>query len=777
MGKHLLRDWIINQSLNHSKRTIIISLILTALIASGLKYFFVEDDMMKLLPKKMQTRQTWDKIKKEFGNTDVIFVAFGHQDKTIINQETMAKFWDFVKELESISDIEEVNCIITQNRMDNDDGFLIIDDLITQRDLSEEEIISVKNYLDRNPNTKIRFISSNEDYTNIMIKPYNSANLTELSFAIRDITEKHLKGYEIYYGGSPYVTGIMTVLIREDVQMLMIIGMAGMILILLLNLRSVPGVSMVLSVIFMSLLAMLGSMGWIYHITGSDRFVFSLINTSMPIIMLTIANSDGVHIMAKFFKKIRLLRDKREALTQTMQSLMLPVFLTSFTTVVAFLSMIYSPLEVQTGYGVSIAIGVIWAWFLSSTFLPSLILYKNWNLDSNAVKHASYLEKKIDLLGRGVIRRPKRVLATGLILVIMGLIGIFWLNVEVDIQSFFRKDSEIRQGLEFLDKQMVGTMDMQFRVEADIKDPNTLVYMEQLQEYLEQQPQVTTTISIADIIKQMHRTVMDDDPAFEIIPETKDKVNNLFTMYSMSGDPDDFSSLINYDYSVGLISAFLRNMSSKDVIQFVQNTENTIEKNGQSKLNMTITGMLMVFKDLIGLIVRSSFISITFSILAIALIGAYFFERLHWGILAVIPMSSAVILNFGLMGIFGVDLSHVTAMLSAIIIGVGVDFAIHYISQYKRFIQRGISTDVLSQEVVDDVGYPIVLDALSNMSFGALLFSQFLPIQHMGGLMVFSMIATSVGTLTLLAALAEIYKHKLIAGELTLNQLTNKELK
>jgi predicted RND superfamily exporter protein len=63
---------------------------------------------------------------------------------------------------------------------------------------------------------------------------------------------------------------------------------------------------------------------------------------------------------------------------------------------------------------------------------------------------------------------------------------------------------------------------------------------------------------------------------------------------------------------------------------------------------------------------------------------------------------------------------------------------------------------------VDDVGYPIILDALSNMAFGALLFSQFLPIQHMGGLMVFSMVSTSVGTLTLLATLAEIFKVRLI---------------
>jgi hypothetical protein len=383
-------------------------------------------------------------------------------------------------------------------------------------------------------------------------------------------------------------------------------------------------------------------------------------------------------------------------------------------------------------------------------------------MDSKAVKQSSYLENIIDKFGKKVLHSPKKVLGSGIILILVGLIGINWLNVEVDIQSFFGKDTEIRQSLEFLDKEMVGTMDLQFRVEGDMKEPVNLEFMENLQTFLESHPQVTTAFSIADIVKQMHRTVMDDDPAYEIIPDTRGKVNNLFTMYSMSGDPDDFSSLVDYDYSVGLTTALMRNMSSKEIISFVEEIEELIAEDSNTDLGITITGMMVVFRDLVGLIVRSSFISISVSIIVIALIAGFFFNRLIWGALAVVPLTTAVILNFGFMGIFGIDLSHITAILSSIIIGVGVDFSIHYISQYKRLVRHGTRPDVLSREVVDDVGYPIILDALSNMAFGALLFSQFLPIQHMGGLMVFSMVSTSVGTLTLLATLAEIFKVRLI---------------
>jgi predicted RND superfamily exporter protein len=254
---------------------------------------------------------------------------------------------------------------------------------------------------------------------------------------------------------------------------------------------------------------------------------------------------------------------------------------------------------------------------------------------------------------------------------------------------------------------------------------------------------------------------MDDDPAFETIPENREKVNNLFTMYSMSGDPDDFSSLVDYNYEVGLVTALSKVMSTNEIFYYVEKMDIYIEENLNPDLNINVTGMIVVFRDLVILIIKSSIFSITFSLFVIGLIASVFFKRILWGVLAVIPLTSAVIINFGFMGYFGIELSHITAILSSIIIGVGVDFAIHYIAQFRR-LSRTVSIDKLSKEVVDDVGYPIILDAASNMGFGALLFSAFLPIQYIGGLMVFAMVSTSLGTLTVLSALAELLKKRLI---------------
>ena len=760
-SKHPLRKWFITQSLDFPLRTILISLIATIFLGSGIRFFIIDDDMMKILPKNLDSRISWDVIQEEFGSTEVIFIAFGKQGESIFNPDAFAALWDVEEQLEASNKVEEITSISTATRMDNLDGFMEIDDLQPYRDMRADEVNDVKLYLEKNPTIKKRFVSEDNEYFMITVQPYSSEGLNYFRDEVVSIVDPILSNYEIYYGGQAYVTGTMPAMIRDDVIILARIGIFIMAMVLLLNLRSLPGVAMVIMVIALSLFAMVGSMGWIYHLTGSERFLFTLANTSMPIILLTIANSDGVHVISKFFKELRLKKDKRLAIASTMDSLLIPIFLTSITTIAAFATLTLSPLEPLFGYGVVIGIGIAWAWFLSSLLLPSVINLKHWNHKSSAITKPSIFEKIINRFGKVVLTHPKYVFSAGAFFVLIGLTGLSKVIVDVNMTNFFRPGTEIRDTMDFMDNNMTGTVDIRVRVKGDIKDPKTLSSMRTLQNSMEKDAKVITSFSIANVVEQMHRTVMDDDPKFETVPVERDKVNNLFTMYSMSGDPDDFSSLVDYDYKVGLITAFSKVMTTKEIFAYVNEMTNQVKVVMDPSLDVDFTGMIVILRDLVIMVVRSSALSIIFSLIIIGIIASIFFKRILWGVLAVVPLSSAVIINFGFMGYFGIELSHITALLSSVIIGVGVDFAIHYISQYRR-LSKTIGTNKLSRSVVDDVGYPIILDAGSNMGFGALLFSAFVPIQYIGGLMVFAMVSTSIGTLTVLAALAELLKSRLV---------------
>jgi predicted RND superfamily exporter protein len=169
----------------------------------------------------------------------------------------MAALWDLTEALEAGKQIEKLNSITTAARMDNLDGFMEVDDLQPDRNLSQEEINDLKDYLDKNPAIKKRFVSQDDQYFLVTVQPYNSEGLNLFRDELVSIADPILADYEVHYGGQAYVTGTIPAMIREDVQSLMLLGILIMVVILLINLRSVPGVAMVLMVIGLSLFAMI----------------------------------------------------------------------------------------------------------------------------------------------------------------------------------------------------------------------------------------------------------------------------------------------------------------------------------------------------------------------------------------------------------------------------------------------------------------------------------------------------------------------------------------
>ncbi|SVD26801.1 uncharacterized protein METZ01_LOCUS379655, partial [marine metagenome] len=297
----------------------------------------------------------------EFKYSDFLFVAFGRDGENVLTKENLDIVWDLTEAFEMVPQVDEVLSLSTMNRMDSEDGFLEVDDLMPQRDLSELEIESLTEYLKGNSNLSAQMLGKNGDYINIIIRPKSSEDFPSLVSAVKKITAPYEDLHEFHFGGQPYIAGKVPGMIQTETQKLMLAGLLIMSIILLVNLRSVPSVGMILLVIVMSMLSMMGFLGWIYHFTGSARFVFTFVNSSMPIVLLTIANSDGVHIMSRFFREARKHKDVKEAITRTMNQLLLPIFLTSITTSAAFLTMLTSPITAMAGYGLSIGFGILWA--------------------------------------------------------------------------------------------------------------------------------------------------------------------------------------------------------------------------------------------------------------------------------------------------------------------------------------------------------------------------------------------------------------------------------
>ena len=821
-----IKNYLIYQSISFPLRTTILSVSFTLFIFLGILSFKVDDDLVKTFPQDLPSKIIWDEIQNEFGQTEYIFVSFGKPGKNILNDPwaiAQSKiFTDAV--LNQVQGIDKIISLSTYNKIDGDEYELIIGPLQDENFMSslnfgddkinnETQFIidDIKNYFKKNPEQKKRIISQNNDFLNIAIRPFYSdekdrngiwdvdepytdsnsngeydigeefidyplepTNYSEIVPPIKDLAQTHLGDYEIHFAGQPYLAGETPSLIKTDVSTLMIIGIIIMFIILFLNLRSVYAVFIILITIIGSFLAMLGFMGWMRYLTSSNYFDFTMMNTSMPIILLTIANSDGVHIVSRFFRELRKIKNKEDAIKITLESLTQPIFLTSITTSAAFITMISSPLEYMIGYSFGIAFGVMWALVLSCTLLPSLIILKNWSLKSRAISNESTLEKIASLIGKIVVQKPKEVLTAGLLIVGISIIGIWFVNVEVNVIKFYKQGNPIRESTIFVDDNFTGTMNLSIKLESDFTDsdgiPDYENYLKlyKLQEYLEKNDQISMTFSFADVLSQSYKAFTNDTN--DLIPN-QDALEGTYTMLSISDKSDiddDLISLLGKDYDTDfynidkmLVTAMIKTISTDEIQKLIAETQNYIDNNYSSENTKTyISGLSVFINDFVDIIVQSSMTSIFLSIVLILIITGLFFSSFKWGLLSIIPLGSAVVLNFGLMGLSGIDLNHMTALLSSVIIGVGVDFSIHYISDYRRNLINEVPFEKINLMTSQDVGYPVLLDVASNMGFIALFFSILIPLNHMGGLMVFAMISTSFGTLTILASLIQILKVK-----------------
>ena len=745
--------------------TLFLSCIVVCFLAIGISWIRIDDDFVKMFPDDIKSKVVWDQVQEEFGSTEHLVVAFGYKNKSLLSDKKAYKdLSSLVEEYEKANHlIDKVVSINNRFSIDGNSG--------------KEK----KSLLDYDTYTRKKFTNAEETYVAIYIVPQVGINNSDLVKEVKKIAKENLDGYDVHFAGQPYLTGETPNLISEDIKILMMIGIFVMLIILGINLKSIYAVFSVLVTILLSLFGTIGFMGWMYNITSYDIYNFTILSTSMPIILLTIANSDGVHVLARFRKEVRKNNNVKEAIRISLEKLRIPIFLTSITTAIAFLSMIFSPIPHMIGYGIVISFGVIWAWILSTTLLPSLIVIKNWNLDSKTFSQDSFIEKIVKTLSQIVTGNPKKMLIGSFLVVAISFIGIWFVKVEVNVIKFFKEETNIRKSTDFIDDKMNGSMSLIVQAEGDFTQLENIQSLDSLQTYINENfTDVRRSMSYSNVLKEIMRKdqlsyegTVDSDSLYRL-PDDQAHLRELFdfTINPSFKDTVEFNNKIaslidvspqNYKQKALLLHQ-MKTVSTQEASDIANQINNKIDKieSTNSQVKFSVTGLLIFLKEFVSMVVESALTSIIVSILIIALIMFIFFRKIHWSILSVVPLLTAVILNFGIMGLIGVELSHLTALLTSIIIGVGVDFSIHYISDYRNKIKNNIPVSRRNLEASQDVGYPIMLDVASNLGFVALLFSAIIPLNYMGALMVFAMISTSFGALIILSSILELMKERIV---------------
>ena len=250
------------------------------------------------------------------------------------------------------------------------------------------------------------------------------------------------------------------------------------------------------------------------------------------------------------------------------------------------------------------------------------------------------------------------------------------------------------------------------------------------------------------------------ETGYDQIPQSRDAVAQYLELYSMSSDPEDFEKMVDFSYKTAQITAQIKSESTGVIKKVVKRIEKKID---HDPIFTMVGGFAPVYSQLVDEVIKGQIISLFLSIVVVAGLVMILFRSLGAGIISIIPLGISLVLLFGLMGYVGIELNFATALLSSIMVGVGIDYTIHFLWRYREERSRGLNTVTAIQLTYRTVGRGIVFNALSVIvGFVILMFSSFPPIRFFGFLIVLSISTCLVGALVLLPSICIVFKPKFL---------------
>jgi predicted RND superfamily exporter protein len=400
-------------------------------------------------------------------------------------------------------------------------------------------------------------------------------------------------------------------------------------------------------------------------------------------------------------------------------------------------------------FGIFTALGTFFAFLLSIFFVPAIIsllpasIKTSYAIDDRIKK--SYLsDSYLAPLHALLFKHPKYILASWGMLLLISLFGIFFIQRSVDVKDYFKKNDPVRLAEEIMVEKFGGSKPIFVAFEGNMQNPDVLKTMIRTEEYMKENPYVTSTQSIADLIAQLN-FVMGKGRS---IPDDQGQIEQLWFM--LEGN-EMIRQFVTDDLDKGIIISRFTSPDINEKKAFGEKMKAFIKANSTSECKIQITGMPFVDVTLDKSLINGQFKSVTVAIIFIIIILSLILRSFRNGLFAAIPIVVATLFLFGIMGITRIPLNIATVLVAAVAIGDGIGYSIHVINYFNYAFKQHKDIEKALYDTILISGKAIVINVLSVAAgFLVLIFSNFVPLQYFGLLMAISMIGSSQGALTLL---------------------------
>jgi predicted RND superfamily exporter protein len=490
-----------------------------------------------------------------------------------------------------------------------------------------------------------------------------------------------------------------------------------------------------------------------------------LISILMPIMLIAIANDYGIHLIARYQELAR--SDESMSMIEMCKHIYVdlkrPIVITGLTTIGGILGLLTHSMIPAAQLGVLTSVGIGVALILSIWFLPAMLSYAKMPKASVIArqKRISWTDRWLNRFSRWISYHPRLIVAITVIIAVAGTLGVFLVKVDTNIEGYFLGTSEVRHSTEVINNQFGGAQFISILFEGDVLMPEILRRMEGYEEEIRKETVVGTVNSPVTLIKELSKGFYDpNEKGYNQIPETADEAYQFIEIFAMGGNKEAVEQFMDYNYEHARILISLKdgsNSAGKDLM-------NKLKELTRDDPNVRfITGSALTKIELADMVVEGQVNSLIFAMVVIFLLISVIFRSPKAGILSSLPLSIAIIVLFGLMGILGISLDIATALLSSIMIGVGIDYTIHFLWRFKLERAKGLDHKEAATVTLCTAGRGIFFNAVSVIvGFLALSLSNFAPMRYFSALIVLSITICLISALVLVPAIVVLTKPRFL---------------
>ena len=683
----------------------------------------------------------YQKFRQQFGADDGLIIAFKHPN--LFSKQVLFWIRNLTDKLSNLDGVESVLSITNADDFLGQESDFIVEPLVpTEIPNNQAELKYIHDRALSNALIKGNLVNYSGNATLLLIRTKNHFEKIDYDEYLVNAVKETLEGMpelpglgnnDIKIAGWPVLDVNMAQYMNRDLKFFVPVTIIMMGIILFSFFRCVR---LTIAILITMIFSLIFTMATLKLVGGAMSPMTAILS---PLIM-ALSIADGIHFCS-LLPANKANRSIEDQIVSSANRLYIPCFLTSLTTAIGFLSLLFSHIPSIRHFGSAAAAGMLIEYILSFTMLPILLLLL-FKLKTNQSITGRLVYSQVDgkKIPQGLSNLIVRYRFT--ILVFFGAIsaGCLFLipkiNVETDLINYFPTKSSLVNATKFIDKFLGGTNTIEFSFKSKVNDiflePEILARLDHLGNLITKEHAVTKIIGVNEFLKQMNKAFHNEQDEFFIVPTSRQLVAQYLLLYN----GDELSYFINDDRSWVRLSARTTTHSSRELTQLMEKSmQNALKlfENLKKDIKIRITGKTYLVNRMIREIVASQIKSLAFA--GLIIFGIIFLLLRSWmlGLVALLVNLVPLLLNFGTMVMLNIPLNTATAIISAVALGIAVDDTIHFLTEFKKVRGLGYSIEkAIEASLVVKGKAALITSVVMIGAYGILTFSNYVPTAQFG---------------------------------------------